>query len=77
MILLALALAVAGDGPHKLVLVLNENGAVVVDYPSAARCAAAKAAAEQEAKRRNPPPRPGEDPIIRPALRVIAFCIPG
>ncbi len=74
---LALAAALPADGPQKLIVVANDS-TVAIDYPSRSRCLRAASAAEEEARRRlreahvtNP------DPIVRPALRVIAFCIPG
>lgn len=76
----ALAAAPVADDPHKLILVLNDSTFAVVDYPTRARCLAAQVAAEQESQRRftralrDTPPG---DTLIKPGLRLIAFCIPG
>lgn len=69
--------AIAADAPYKLIVVANDS-AVAVDYPSRDRCMKAAAAAEGEASRRmREASAASTDPILRPALRVIAFCIPG
>jgi hypothetical protein len=42
------------------------------------RCLAAREAAEAEARRRmRDAAAASPDPIITPALRIVAFCIPG
>ena len=63
--------------PYKLIVVANDS-AVAIDYPSRERCERAAEAAEGEPQRRlREANAQVGDPIVRPALRVIAFCIPG
>jgi hypothetical protein len=78
MILFALAMATSSPAvPQKLIIVAN-NSAVAIDYPSLPRCLAAREAAEAEARRRmRDAAAASPDPIITPALRIVAFCIPG
>lgn len=71
------ATAQAQSGPYKLIVVANDS-AVTIDYPSLERCQKAATAAEEEARRRlREAYAESPNPIIKPALRVIAFCIPG
>lgn len=71
------AAGVATDGPHKLIVVANDS-TVAIDYPTRSRCLRAAFSAEDEARRRLREASAGNgDQIIKPALRVIAFCIPG
>lgn len=81
LIALALTLAAAtnpaAEGPHKLIMVANDS-TVAIDYPTRARCLRAAIAAEGEASRRlREAYAENGDRIIKPALRVVAFCIPG
>jgi hypothetical protein len=77
MIAAALLLAAGLGAPHKLIVVANDS-TVAIDYPTRERCAQAAQAAEAEARRRwREAQAASGDPIVRPSLRVMAFCIPG
>lgn len=71
-----LAAAVVAGAPHKLIVVANDS-AVAIDYPTRERCERAARAAEEEPRRRSREAYAASpDPIIKPALRVVASCNP-
>ena len=74
---LALLAGALQAASYKLVIVANDS-AVAIDYPNKERCENAAKAAENEARRRvEAQAAKSADPIIRPALRIMAFCLPG